>query len=79
MKFMSFGALVVDNLMKPNELAAPAKAKVIKTYGFAGLVIKSLLKGLSLYAAACVSYCVSHMFHTCFIPQCGFANIYLAV
>ena len=52
---MGFGALVVDNLMKPNELAAPAKAKVIKTYGFAGLVIKTLLKGLSLYAAACVS------------------------
>ena len=52
---MGFGALVVDNLMKPNELAAPAKEKVIKTCGFASLVIKRLLKGLSLYAAACDS------------------------
>ena len=53
MKIVGFGALVVENLMKPNELAAPAKENLIKTCGFAGLVIKSLLKGLSLYAAAC--------------------------
>ena len=54
---IGFGALVVENLMEPNELAAPAKEILIitKTYGFAGLVIKSLLKGLSLFAAACVS------------------------
>ena len=57
MKIIGFGALVIENLMEPNELAAPAKEILIitKTYGFAGLVIKSLLKGLSLYAAACVS------------------------
>ena len=55
MEIMGCCALVVENLMKPNELAAPAKENLIKTCGFAGLVIKSLLKGLSLYAAACVS------------------------
>ena len=55
MKIDGFGALVVETSMKPNELAAPAKEKVIKTCGFAGLIIKSLLKGLSLYAAACDS------------------------
>ena len=65
--------------MEPNERAAPAKENLIKTCGFAGLAIKSILKRLSLHGAACVSYSVSHMFHTCFIPQCGFANIYLAV
>ena len=55
MQIMGFGALVVENLMKPNELGAPAKENLPKTYGFAGVVIKSLLKGLSLYAAAYVS------------------------
>ena len=55
MKIIGIGALVVENLMKLNELAAPARENLIKTYGFAGLVIKSLLKGLLLYAAACVS------------------------
>ena len=55
MKIIGFGALVVEHLMKPNELAALAKENLIKTCGFACLVIQSLLKGLSLYAAACVS------------------------
>ena len=44
MKIDGFGALVVEHLMKRNELAAPAEEKVIKTCGVAGLVIKSLLK-----------------------------------
>ena len=47
--------MVVESVMKPNELGAPSKENLPKTYGFAGVVIKSLLKGLSLYAAACVS------------------------
>ena len=55
MKIIGFGALVVENLMKPNELAALAKQTLIKAFGFACLVVQSLLKGLSLYAAACVS------------------------
>ena len=42
-------------LMKPNGLAAPANENLIKTYGFAGLAVKSLPKGLSLHGAACVS------------------------
>ena len=55
MKIMGFGALAIENLMKPNELAAPAKEDLIKVCGFAGLAIKSILKRLSLHGAACVS------------------------
>ena len=74
MKSIGFGALVVEKLLKPNGLASPAEENLIKTCGLAGMAIKSLLKRLSLDGAACVSYCVSHMFHTCFIPRGGFAN-----
>ena len=41
MTIIGFGALVVENLMTPNELEAPAKENLAKTYGFAGLVIKA--------------------------------------
>ena len=56
MKNIGFVALSVENLMKPNELAAPAKENLIKTHGFVGLVMKSLLK-------VCCSVC----FIVCFI------------
>ena len=64
MKINGFGALVVENLMKLNELAAPAKENLIKTHGFAGLVMKSLLK---VCCSVCFIMCfiyVSYMFHT---------------
>ena len=68
MKIMGFGALATENLMKPNELAAPANENLIKTYGFGGLVVK---KPTERIVVVCCSVCfivcfthVSYMFHT---------------
>ena len=54
----------------------PAIDNLMKTVEFAGLALEGFIKTWRLRVAGCVSYRVSNMFHTCFIPRGSCAGLH---